>query len=102
MVYIRIKADISVLTYPNKRQAVCYPASNGGGAAGGGGDRGGRMSEKRQMGEYERLKQTGARSVATMPSSSHLFFSPRREKHQLAYKAKHDMRLLLPFRSSGF
>lgn len=50
MVYIRIKADISALTYPNKRQAVCYPASNGGGAAGGGGDRGGRMSEKRQMG----------------------------------------------------
>ncbi len=38
MVYIRIEADISALTYPNKRQAVCYPASAGGGA--GGGDRG--------------------------------------------------------------
>lgn len=95
VVYIRIKADILALTYPNKRQAVCYPASTGGGAAAaGGGDRGGRMSEKRQMGGYEGLKQTGTRrSVATMQSSSHLSFSPRREKHQLAYKAKHDMRL---------
>lgn len=32
VVYIRIEADISALTYPNKRQAVCYPASTGGGA----------------------------------------------------------------------
>ena len=39
VVYIRIKADISALTYPNKRQPVCYPASTGEGAAGGG-DRG--------------------------------------------------------------
>lgn len=31
VVYIRIKADISALTYPNKRQPVCYPASAGGG-----------------------------------------------------------------------
>lgn len=53
MVYIRIKADISALTYPNKRPAVCYPASNGGGAAGGGGDRGGRMNEKRQIGQEQ-------------------------------------------------
>lgn len=45
MVYIRIEADISALTYPNKRQAVCYPASTGGGA-GGGGDTGGRKSER--------------------------------------------------------
>lgn len=42
MVYIRIEADISTLTYPNKRQAVCYPASSGGGAERGGGDKGGR------------------------------------------------------------
>ena len=55
VVYIRIKADISALTYPNKRQAVCYPASTGG-AAGGGGDRGGRKNEKKEKGEYERLK----------------------------------------------
>lgn len=38
VVYIRIKADISALTYPNKGQPLCYPASAGGGA--GGGDRG--------------------------------------------------------------
>ena len=44
VVYIRIEADISALTYPNKRQAVCYPASTRGGA--GGGDRGGRKGEK--------------------------------------------------------
>lgn len=48
MVYIRIEADISALTYPNKRQAVCYPASAGGGA--GGGDKGGRKSEEREKG----------------------------------------------------
>ena len=50
MVYIRMEAVISALTYPNKRQAVCYPASTGGGA-GGGGDRGGRKSEERKKGE---------------------------------------------------
>lgn len=48
VVYIRIKADISALTYPNKRQAVCYPASTGGGAQGG--DNAGRKSEKREKG----------------------------------------------------
>lgn len=31
VVYIRMEADISALTYPNKWQAVCYPASAGGG-----------------------------------------------------------------------
>lgn len=47
MVYIRIEADISALSYPNKRQAVCYPASAGGGAAGAGGDdREGRKSQR--------------------------------------------------------
>lgn len=48
MVYIRIDADISALSYPNKRQAVCYPASAGGGAAGAGGgdDREGRKSQR--------------------------------------------------------
>lgn len=51
MVYIRMEAVISALTYPNKRQAVCYPASTGGGAGGGGGDRGGRKSEEREKGE---------------------------------------------------
>lgn len=61
MVYIRIEADISALTYPNKRQAVCYPASTGGGAEGGGGDKGGRKSEEREKGEYEGVKQTGTR-----------------------------------------
>lgn len=50
MVYIRIEADISALSYPNKRQAVCYPASAGGGAAGGGDDREGRKSQ-RERGE---------------------------------------------------
>lgn len=50
VVYIRMEAVISALTYPNKRQAVCYPASTGGGA-GGGGDRGGRKSEERKKGE---------------------------------------------------
>lgn len=85
VVYIRIEADISALTYPNKRQAVCYPASTGGGA--GRGDRGGRKSEKGG------LKQTGSRgSVPTL--QSHLSLSPRGEKHQLAYEAKHDMRLV--------
>lgn len=43
-----MEADISALTYPNKRQAVCYPASTGGGAEGG--DRGARKSEKREKG----------------------------------------------------
>lgn len=52
MVYISIEADISALTYPNKRQAVCCPASAGGA---GGGDRGGRKSEKKEKGgEYMR------------------------------------------------
>lgn len=51
MVYIRIEADISALSYPNKRQAVCYPASAGGGAAGGGDDREGRKSQ-RERGEW--------------------------------------------------
>lgn len=61
MVYIRIKADISALTYPNKRQAVCYPTSTGGGA-GGGGDRGGRKSKKRETGgKNVRLKETETR-----------------------------------------
>lgn len=50
MVYIRMEVDISALTYPNKWQAVCYPASAGGG---GGGDNGGR---KRKEGGRE---QTG-------------------------------------------
>lgn len=48
VVCIRIEADISALTYPNKRQAVCYPARTGGG--GGGGDKGGRKSKKREKG----------------------------------------------------
>lgn len=52
MVYIRMEADISALTYPNKWQAVCYPAS----AGGGGGRGGGRLREEikeegREMGE---------------------------------------------------
>lgn len=34
MVYIRMETDISALTYPNKKQAVCYPASTGGGHKG--------------------------------------------------------------------
>lgn len=42
MVYIRMEADISALTYPNKWQAVCYPAS----AGGGGGDKGGRKRKE--------------------------------------------------------
>lgn len=52
MVYIRIEADISALSYPNKRQAVCYPASAGGGAAGAGGgdDREGRKSQRERGG----------------------------------------------------
>lgn len=55
MVYIRIEADISALSYPNKRQAVCYPASAGGGAAGAGGgdDREGRKSQRGGGGEGE-------------------------------------------------
>lgn len=40
MVYIRMEADISALTNPNKWQAVCYPAR-----AGGGGDKGGRKGD---------------------------------------------------------
>lgn len=76
MVYIRIEVDISALTYPNKRQAVCYPASNGGG---GGGDKGGRKSKKREKGEYKGLQQTGTRG--SVPTSSHLSLVPR-EKHQ--------------------
>lgn len=32
-------------------------------------------------------------SVPTMQSSSHLFLSPKGEKQQLAYRAKHDARL---------
>lgn len=31
VVYIRTETDISALTNPNKKQAVCYPASAGGG-----------------------------------------------------------------------
>lgn len=31
VVYIRMETDISALTYPNKKQAVCYPTSTGGG-----------------------------------------------------------------------
>lgn len=34
VVYIRMETDISALTYPNKKQAVCYPASTGGGHKG--------------------------------------------------------------------
>lgn len=62
MVYIRMEADISALTYPNKRQAVCYPASTGGGAqrGGGGGDKRGRQREEREEGECTKgLKQRG-------------------------------------------
>lgn len=34
MVYIRTETDISALTNPNKKQAVCYPANAGGGDKG--------------------------------------------------------------------
>lgn len=70
MVYIRIEADISALTYPNKRKAVCYPASTGGGAeGGGGGDKGGRKSEETEKGEYEGVKQTGTRGEGPISRS---------------------------------
>lgn len=65
MVYIRIEADISALTYPNKRQAVCYPASTGGGAAGGG-DRGGRKREK--GGSISRQERGGVSLQCIFPS----------------------------------
>lgn len=92
MVYIRIEADISALTYPNKRQAVCYPASA---------ERRTKQEEeeiqrrKSEMGEFEGPKQTGTRgSVPTMQSSSHLSLGPGGETHQLAYgEVKHNMRL---------
>lgn len=75
MVYIRIEADISALTYPNKRQAVCYPASTGGGAEEEEIKEEGRI-KREWRGEYVGLKQTGMRgSVPTMQSSSHLFLS---------------------------
>ncbi|KAM7405807.1 hypothetical protein PAMP_000233 [Pampus punctatissimus] len=95
VVYIRTEADISALTYPNKRHAVCCPASTGGA---GGGDRGGRKSENREkvvvvVGEYEdRVKQE---LVGVSTQYNHLLISPsgpRGEKHQLAYKAKHETR----------
>lgn len=75
VVYIRIKADISALTYPNKGQPLCYPASPGGGA--GGGDGGGRKSELREKREYKGLKMTGKRGGS--PQSSHLSPSPAEE-----------------------
>ncbi len=67
MVYIRIEADISALTYPNKRQAVCYPASTGGGAAAGGGDRGGRTGEK--GGSIGRQGRGGVFPTTHLPTS---------------------------------
>lgn len=42
VVYIRMETDISALTYPNKKQAVCYPTSTGGG------DKGRREHEERK------------------------------------------------------
>lgn len=51
MVYIRMEADISALTYPNKWQAVCYPASAGDGGGGGGGLREEIKEEGGEMGE---------------------------------------------------
>lgn len=57
VVYIRMEADISALTYPNKWQAVCCPASasageggDGGGGGGGGGLREEIKEEGREMG----------------------------------------------------
>lgn len=60
VVYIRMEADISALTYPNKWQAVCYPAS----AGGGGGRGGGRLREEikeegREMGEGVSRQEDG-------------------------------------------
>lgn len=53
------------------------------------------MKGREKRGEYERLRQTGTSgSVPTMQSSSNLCLSPRGEKHQLAYEAKHDIRLV--------
>lgn len=77
MVYIRIKADISALTSPNKRQPVCCPALTGGGATAGG-DRVGRKSDTQQRGEYKGLKLTGTRrSVPAVQLSYHLSPSQR-------------------------
>lgn len=52
MVYIRMEADISALTYPNKWQAVCYSANAGEeGGPGGGGLREEIKEEGRETGE---------------------------------------------------
>lgn len=72
MVYIRVEDDTSALTYPNTRQAVCYP---GGGGAGGGDREEGRKREKSGG-----MKQTGTRgSVPLVQSTSHLCLRPRGE-----------------------
>lgn len=99
VVYIRIEADISALTYPNKRQAVCYPTSPGGGA--GGGDRGGRKGEKRgkvgvRGAEADRIEGECPYNPKHLPISQ---IGPRGDKHQLAYEAKHEMRLCSHFKA---
>lgn len=74
VVYIRIKADISAFTYPNKRQAGCCLACTEGG------DRGGRKIWKREKGEYE-VRRGTCGSVPTMQSSSVLSPSVPKEKN---------------------
>lgn len=64
MVYIRMEADISALTYPNKWQAVCYPASAGQGGGGGGAEEGRGLREEikeegREMGEGVSTQEEG-------------------------------------------
>lgn len=84
VVYIRMETDISALTYPNKKQAVCYPASTGGGHKG-------RREEER---EGRVAEQEWGGSVPPMEPSPCVSLGPRGGKQRLAYKAKHDGRFV--------
>lgn len=67
VVYIRTETDISALTNPNKKQAVCYPANAGGGDKGRREkERGGRMSGRAGM----RGECPGNETISTSLSQS--------------------------------
>lgn len=95
VVYIRMETDNSALTYPNKKQAVCYPTSTGGG------DKGRREHEEKKKevvvvvvgGSWAGMRGECPCNETIFPC---LAWSRRRET--TACEAKHDAGLL-PFDS---
>lgn len=66
VVYIRAETDVSALTNPNKKQAVCYPANAGGGDKGR--KRGGGRAAEQEWGGSVPAVEPSPRSLARLQS----------------------------------